>query len=233
MNSKAYAIFLLAVAPCAIGQNAANSLASLREKAEKTSATWEALAKGLETKIARLLPCDPNSRAAVEEVSRASDARLIAQSAYLKAAAAQAKVDTDAAKRVLAAQAALAGGWNTERAEADQERAAIEALVADLKESMRKRGALVEAERVLIELAKMVNERGAKSDEQASGGGAITGMIGDLVIAFQDRQTAFESEVALLDAESVKWTSYYTARLARATTECSITNPGFARKKQP
>ncbi len=208
-------------------------LAALREKAEKTSVTWEALAKGLETKIAHLLPCDPNSRAAVEEVSRASDARLIAQSAYLKAAAAQAKIDTDAAKRVLAAQAALAGGWNTERAEADQERTAIEAQVAELKESMRKRGSLAEAEKVLVEIAKMVHDRAAKSEEQATGGGTVTGMIGDLVIAYQDRQAAFENEVALLDAESVKWTAYYTARLARAATECSITNPGFARKKQP
>lgn len=230
LSRNAAILLILAVAPFASGED---TLAALREKADKTSATWEALAKGLETKIARLLPCDPSSRAAVEEVTRASDARLLAQSAYLKAAATQAKSDTDAAKRVLAAQAALAGGWNTERAEADQERTAIEALVADLKESMRKRGALVEAEKVLVELAKMVNDRSVKSEEQASGGGTITGMIGDLVIAYQDRQTAFQNEVALLDAESVKWTSYYTARLARAATECSITNPGFTRKKQP
>ena len=141
---------------------------ALRQTADKTAADWDTLAKGLEPKIARLLPCDPDSRAAVEEVSHASDARLAALAAYLKAAAAKAKMDTEAAKRVLAAQAALAGGWNTERTEADQQGAAIEAQVADLKESMRKRGSLAGAEQVLAEIARMVKERASKSADLAA-----------------------------------------------------------------
>src|SRR5579863_4663963 len=124
------ASLLLAIALSAKAQEKpADPLSALRQTADKTAADWEALAKGLEQKIATLLPCDPRSRAAVEEVSHASDARLSALSAYLKAAALKAKADTEAAKRVLAAQAALAGGWTTDRAEADQERTAIEAQV--------------------------------------------------------------------------------------------------------
>jgi hypothetical protein len=217
----------------AVQDNAA-ALAALRQTADKAAAAWETLAKGLESKIANLLPCDPKSRAAVEEVSHASDARLAALSAYLKAAAQKARQDTDAAKQVLAAQAALAGGWNTERAEADQEHTAVEARVAELKESMRKRGSLNGAEQVLIEIANMAKERVAKSAEQAGRGEAIDALLGDLVVAYQDRRTALENESALLDAETAKWTSYYTARISRAITECAIINPGAAqRKKQP
>ena len=144
----------------------------------------------------------------MEEVSHASDARLAALSAYLRAAAVKAKADTETAKRVLAAQAALSGGWNTERAEADQERTAIEAQVADLKDSMRKRGSLAGAEQVLIEIANMVKARAAKSESQAARTEAIDSLLGDLVLAYQDRQTALENESALLDAEAAKWNSY-------------------------
>jgi hypothetical protein len=222
---------LLVVARYAHGQD---PLDALRQTADKSAADWESLAKGLEQKIATLLPCDPKSRAAVEEVSHASDARLAALSAYLKAAAVKAKADTDAAKRVFAAQAALSGGWNTERDEADQERTAIEAQVADLKESMRKRGALSGAEQVLIEIANMIKERAAKSDEQAGRRDTINALLGDLVLAYQNRQTALESESTLLDVETARWTSYYTARLSRAITECAIINPAATpRKKRP
>lgn len=229
---------LLAVARCACAQDQpvpakpSNALASLRQTAEKTGAAWEALAKGLGTKIERLLPCDPNSRAAVEEVSRASEARVAALSAYLKAAAAKAKEDTEAAKRVLEAQAALSGGWNTERAEADQDRAAVEAQAADLKESMRIRGSLAGAEQVLLEIEKMIKERAAKADDQAGRKDTINSLLGDLVVAYHDRQTALENESAAADVEGARWAAYYTARLSRAATECSIINPGASRKKQ-
>jgi hypothetical protein len=231
---RSISIFLLlAIAQAARGQEKpADALDALRQTADKTAADWDALAKGLEQKIATLLPCDPKSRSAVEEVSHASDARLSALSAYLKAAAASAKADTDAAKRVLAAQAALSAGWTTERSEADQERAAIEAQVADLKESMRKRGSLAGAEQVLVEIATMVKTRAAKSDSQSARRELLDSLLGDLVVAYQDRQTALENESALLDAEAAKWTAYYAARVSRAITECTIINPGATPRKK-
>jgi hypothetical protein len=225
---------LLAIAGAAHAQEK-DPLAALRENADKTSTTWETLAKGLEAKIATLLPCDPKYRAAVEEVSHASDARMATLSAYLKAAATKAKEDTESAKRVLATQAALAGGWNTERTEADQQGTAVEAQVADLKESMRKRGTLAGAEQVLIEIAGLVKQRAAKSEEQASHRDVLTTMLGDLVIAYQERQTALENESAQADAEAAKWNAYYAARFSRAITECTIINAGRTprQRKQP
>jgi hypothetical protein len=223
---------LSAVAGVAFAQEKpVDPLVTLRSEAEKSSANWEALAKGLEAKIAHLLPCDPKSKAAVEEVSAASSARLAAVSTYLRAAAARAKNDTEAAKRVLAAQTALAGGWNTERAEADQERVAIEGQIADLKESMRVRGSLSGAEQVLEEIAAMTKERSAKADEQSGFRDTLASLLGGLVVAYQDRQAALENESALLDAESAKWSVYYSARLARAATECSIISPNAQRRR--
>src|SRR5580698_8102411 len=108
MIRSAWLLLFLAIAQTAHGQ--ADPLDSLRQTADKAAADWAALAKGLDQKIETLLPCDPKSRAAVEEVSRASDVRLSALSAFLKAAAGKAKADADAAKRVLAFQAALFGG---------------------------------------------------------------------------------------------------------------------------
>src|SRR5580704_2277860 len=99
MVRSAFLIFFLTAAQLAPAQEKPDdSLDGLRQTADKAAAAWESLAKGLEQKIATLLPCDPKSRAAVEEVSHASDARLAALGAYVKAAAAAAKVDTDAAK---------------------------------------------------------------------------------------------------------------------------------------
>jgi hypothetical protein len=230
---RSVSLFLLLAVAGSGQEMPANPLAALRESAEKASSQWEALAKGLEPRIARLLPCDPTSRAAVEEVSHASDARLSALSAYVKAQAAQAKLDAEAAKRVLAEQAVLGGGWNAERVEADQQHTAIEAQISELKESMRKRGSLAGAEQVLVEIANMVKQRGAKSEEQAGRRDLINTVLGDLVVASQDRQTALEKESALLDVEKTKWSAYYTARLSRAVTECTIINPGAANKRKP
>lgn len=216
--------------------NSNDLLATLRINADMASANWDALAKALEPKIARLLPCDPNSRAAVEEVSHASDARLSTLSSYLKAAVAKAKSDTEAAKRVLAAQASLSGGWNTEKAEADQQVAAIDAQFADLKESMRVRSTLAGAEQVLAEIERMVKERSAKAGDLAGRKDVLNALVGDLVVGYQERQTALEKESAQLEVEIARWSFYYTSRLSRAVTECAvINNPGGTapRKKQP
>jgi hypothetical protein len=240
MNRAAWLFLLLGMIQHAPAQQQppaekpADTPAVLRETADKAAEEWDALSKGLEQKIATLLPCDPKSRAAVEEVSHASEARLAALSAYLKAEAAKAKLDMDQAKQVLAAQAAIAGGWNTERAEADQQGTAIEAQMADLRESMRKRGSLLGAQQALAEIETMVKERSTKSEDLGAHKESLDALLGDLVAAYQDRQAALENESALLDAETAKWNAYYTARIARAITECSIINGGAAqRRKRP
>src|SRR6516225_1296107 len=128
--------------PLALAQDKPPDTETLSQASEKSFSEWEALSKGLNQKIAKLLPCDPQLRAAIDQVSKASETRLAALSAYLKAEVAQAKDDTDLAKQLLATIAPLAGAWNTEHAEADQERAAIDAQVTEMLESKRKRPSL-------------------------------------------------------------------------------------------
>ena len=231
--NRSVLLFLVLSTVLSAQEPSADPLTALRQTAERANAQWEALAKALEPKIARLLPCDPTSRAAVADVSHASEARLSALSAYMKAAAAQAAKDTEAAKKILATQAALGGDWTAERVESDQQHMALEGQIADLKESMRKRSALAGADKVLVEIANMVQQRSTKADEQAGRKDLVNGLLGDLVTACQDRQAALEKEAVLLETESARWTAYYTARLSRAVTECAIINQAPARKRVP
>jgi hypothetical protein len=224
------ALLLIAMA-AAQAQQTPDALAPLRQAAEKTSADWEAKAKGLDQKIARLLPCDPAGRAAVEEVSRASAARLAALSAYVKAEALSARDDVDAVKRVLSEQAALGGAWAAERAESDQDHTALEARIAELKESMRKRSALSGAEQALMELSRMAKDRTAKADEQSSRKDAVNALLAELLASYQQRQTALEAEASQVNQETARWANYYGARVARAATECAII--AGPRRRQP
>ena len=91
---------------CAPGLRAesAPDLAALEQTAQKRHAEWETLAKDLSERMARILPCDPRSAAAITEVSRASEARLAALADYLRAASAQAFAETAAAKILLNAE---------------------------------------------------------------------------------------------------------------------------------
>ena len=60
----------------------------LRDKAEKSAAAWQTLADGLDARTSRLLPCDSKMKAAIDEVSRASEARMTALLEYLREATA-------------------------------------------------------------------------------------------------------------------------------------------------
>src|SRR5580700_4705733 len=85
-------------------QKPAEVLAGLQETAQQKSSEWETLGADLENKVAHLLPCDPRVRSAVEEVSRASEARLTALSQYLEAKRAKAKLDGDLLSMITATQ---------------------------------------------------------------------------------------------------------------------------------
>src|SRR5438270_13154723 len=75
-----------------------DTLASLEQAAQKSLVAWNGLARDLDSKVARLLPCDPKAIAAINEVSRASEVRLNDLSDYLRAAASSANMETNAAR---------------------------------------------------------------------------------------------------------------------------------------
>ncbi len=209
------------------------SLAALREAAQQKTLEWDALAQDLETRIARMLPCDPRLTGAIEEVSRASEARLTALRQYLEADQARAKSDAAAAAGFISAQDTLKLELNQERAEADQERVAIEGLLVEAGESAKRSASLAEAERVLEAIAQMARQRGAQAEGQATGSDAFAGTLADLGASLKARQTALDNEMRVLDAEIPRWKEFYAARLARAQAECTVINPQAPVQRRP
>jgi hypothetical protein len=216
------------IAATAYAQDPAKALQQATEK----SAAWQALANNLESKIARMLPCDARVRSAIEEVHKASDARQTALTAYLQAAAAQARRDAEAADAAMASEQAGAHDREIEEAESEQDRVAVEGELADLAASVKAKPALEAARKKLEAIAGSIRTRGADAKAQDERAAALETALKDLAAAEHARLKAFETELALLTAETARWSDYYAARIARAQTECSITNQTPARRRK-
>src|SRR5215813_13950571 len=98
---------LFAVSVNAQSPAPASALPSLEQSARQRAADWMRLADDLEGSLARMLPCDPRVTVAINEVMRASDARLATLSDYLQAATQQGLRDTDSLKMAIASNATL------------------------------------------------------------------------------------------------------------------------------
>jgi chromosome segregation ATPase len=208
---------------------APNSLAGLEQSAQQKAIAWDKLAQALEIKVARMLPCDPRITASIDEVRRASEARLTALAAYLNAEEEQAAANVDAARRVLASAEALTSGLDAEKADVDQEQEGIEGQLNDLAASVQTRASLEDAHRALEQLADMVRKRGGLVQANAGRQDVLVAGLRNLVNALEARHAAIRDVQASYAAERLRWNSYYAARLARAQTECTITG-GVAKR---
>ena len=210
-------------------------LEALKQTVEQKNSEWDALARTIESKLARMLPCDPRVRTSIEEVSRASEARLAALSQYLQALSAQARADSDAASKAVSDQELALRDIETGRAESEQQRIAVEAQLSDLNESLKRRPQLADAQKSLAAIAVDLRQHGTLADQEAARRSAFAGALRDLQAALVAREKAIQAEVAALTIETARWGDYYAMRIARANTECSITNQSPskpARKKQ-
>ncbi len=226
---------LLGILCCAAAaaQNNSPDPVSLEQTAQKRYAEWQSLAKDLTERIARILPCDPRYAAAITEVSRASEARLSALSDYLRAVSSKAFAETASAKILLDAEEKRAVEVALERADAGQEQTAVETLSDALNQSVGKRASLAEAQKSLADILETVAAR-VKAEEQLTGAAdRNVAVLRDLVSKFDARDAALREESVAFEAERGRWNGYYAARLARAQTECSITQIGPAPSKGP
>jgi hypothetical protein len=205
---------------------------ALRVAVEKRSAEWEALAKGLDNKIARMLPCDPRVKESIDEVVQASDARLNALAEVMKSSLAQAAADVAKLQAAMAAEDGNLVDAQAERSEAMQERLAVDAQLADLSASARQRQSLEEARKVLADIDTKAATRAALADQQAQVRGALAFSLRDLLIVAQSRQRALTNEQAALAVETTRWNDYYAARVARAQVECTITTAPPSKNKK-
>jgi hypothetical protein len=206
---------------------------SLQQNVEKRTTEWDTLANNLEVRIGRLLPCDARVRGAVEEVSRASEARIVALTEYWLAVSAASKAQTEAVRRLLAQEDANAAERKTDQADAEQERVAVNAQLTSLGESAGRLPSLAAATRALDGLTQSSAQAAAKTTERAQSAERLSQELRDLLAAAQARQTAIDNAMKALAAEGLRWSAYYSSRLARAQTECTITNPGGAAPATP
>jgi len=203
-------------------------LTALEQTAQKRNAEWEAQAKSLEERLARILPCDARSSAAITEVKGLSEARLAALSDYIRAVSAKAFAETAAAKALLSAEERRAIEASRERADAGQEQTAVDIQSDSLLQSINQRSSLQDAQKLLEQIGALIRQRSAESQRQADAAEKTIPILRDLVAKFEARDLALQNESAAFEAERTRWSGYYSARQARAQTECSITQIGAA-----
>jgi hypothetical protein len=214
----------------AVAQNAPD-LAALEQTAQKRHAEWEALAKDMNDRMSRILPCDPRALAAVNEVSRASEARLGALADYLRAVSAKAFAETADARNLLSSEEKRAVQASLERADAGQEQTAVDTQSDALAQSAKQRTSLEAPQKLLAEIAAMIHQRAAAMEQQAGSADAAVMLLRDLVTKFEARDAALREEFAASEAERARWNGYYAARRARAQIECTITQIGASQSK--
>ena len=207
---------------------AANSLSALQDAAAKRTAEWNTLTASLELRLARLLPCDPRVRTAVDEVARAADTRAVALTSYWNMVSIQSKAQVEAIRGLLAREEERGGDWTKDKTEAQQEVAATSAQAAALKASLQQVPALANPQKSLESIAETERVLAGQAQERETNGGLLLDHLRDLLKAGQARQSAIDEQLKSVSAEGQRWSAYYAARQARAQIECFIINPAAA-----
>jgi hypothetical protein len=210
----------------AAAQGTPETLAALDQASRKAEADWIALARDLDARVARMLPCDPRAAAAIQEVNQASTSRLNALAQYLQALIAGAAAETQAARRMVQAGQAALGETSGERIDTEQERAGIESQILNLAVAASQRPALSGALEQLKQIEALVKERAEWAAQQATSGDQAAKALNELLAAYQKREDALRSQASAFETERARWSAYYTARAERARLECSITGGG-------
>ncbi len=207
---------------------APSSLPALQQRVSKTTAEWNTLAANLEQRAARLLPCDPLVRAAIEEVSRASEARSVALTSYWTIASLQSKAQIQAIRRLLAQEEDRVGDWMVEATQAQADVAFATAQGTLLGASVPRIPALANPQKDLDALAEQYRLLEKQAQERAATHGRLVEDLRELLNTSQTRQAAIDERLRTVGVEGQRWSAYYSSRQARAQFECSLVNPATA-----
>jgi chromosome segregation ATPase len=200
-----------------------SSLSELEQASAIAYSDWFKLASDLDLRLARMLPCDPAAATTIEETGRASTARIVALTAYAKALAEQVSKDAKMARQIQRSETAYLTSVGTERTDTENERAAIDGQLAKLAESVRKKVSLTAASDELRAIEALVRERANLVTSNASSTEGALKQFEDLALSLEAREEALRKQIPALEDQRTKWNGYYTARLARARIECSVT----------
>jgi hypothetical protein len=238
-------VMAAAAAAQSAGQNTSGpaALAALAQTARQTKTDWERLAQNLDSSILALLPCDPKATAAITEVSKASDARLAATTAYLQEAARQAALQAAAARSVLASVEPLRPDLVIEKLDLAQEQLAVNGQIATLADPLvssadgQRRASFNGAQDALRQIAALEQQRSEAVDSATGHADSAAGAVRDTIAQLVAREAAMKGAQAAFEAEGSRWTAYYAARLARAQMECNVTKgvvapPGRGKQTQ-
>jgi len=216
----------LAVASAARAQEPVNAVAGFQQNAAKRTAEWITLTTNLEQRVARLLPCDSRVRSAIDETTRASEARTMAIATYWLALSGASKSQADAIRRLLTQEEARKPESTSDLTEAEEERAAVAEQNGLLAIGANRLPALANAQKSLTAAAEALRQIQSQIQARETAGDQLVGELRTLLAASQARQNAIEAQLKLIASEGTRWSAYYDLRLKRAQTECGITNPG-------
>jgi hypothetical protein len=227
----------LDAAPDSTAKAGPSALAALEQTVRQKTAGWEKLTQGLDASIRHLLPCDPKAAAAITELSKASDARTAALSAYLQEAARQTALLTEAARRMLAALQPLATEFSAEKSDLMQEQLGILGQIAVLADTAagggQHRASFDGAQDALRQIGALEQQRSDTVDSGISHDDATWQAVRGLLAQLEEREAALKETQAAFETERARWSAYYAARLLRAQTECNVTKGGAAAPAQP
>ncbi|HEV2446292.1 MAG TPA: hypothetical protein VGS58_10235, partial [Candidatus Sulfopaludibacter sp.] len=155
--------------------------------------------------MARLLPCDPQARTAIDEVSRASDARSIALTSYWTVASAQSKAQIEAIRGLLAQEEARVSDGDVEASQARVDVAFAAALGTSLATSVPQLPALANPQKDLEAIAEQYRLLEKQAQERAASRGRLVGDLRDLLKTSQVRQAAIDERLKTVSVEGQRW----------------------------
>jgi hypothetical protein len=202
---------------------AGDSVATLTALAQRAEAVWLGVARDLDARLARMRLCDARVASSIQEVQRASEARSAALARYLEAAIAEAADQTEAARTILDTEAEALAAASAESEDVAQELAGVESQLFNLSVSLRDQPALSSAFQQLQRIRSMIKQRADRAGEESASGTELVTIVDDLVSVLARREEALRQQAAASETERVRWNNYYTARLARAESECRLT----------
>jgi hypothetical protein len=200
-------------------------VAIAQRTAQSRSDEWAMLSQGMEARLSRLLPCDRQVKNVIDEVNRASQARMAAIGKYLAAAAAKSRDENEKTKVLLARVAAMAADVQTDLAETQQERTVVENQMAALNASLKATASAADARKVLAGISEDARQRATQDADRPRRIQELGAALRELVARQETRQAALKAESMAIATEDLRWDGYYAARMARAEAECTVTNP--------
>jgi membrane-bound lytic murein transglycosylase len=207
------------------------TLATLEATAQRTVAAWQVLARDLDLRLARMLPCDARAKTAIDEVARASQARLAALDEYYEAAAHDAKARRESASVLVKAEEARLAETAAAAAQADESVSALSNQLELLTESVKLKSNLDSAASALKQNQTPIRDGAANVKTVATRRTPLIAALKEFVNAAEAREAALAETRLAFEAERARWNGYYAARLARSETECAIISPAAAPAK--